>query len=130
MRPEAAVEAHHFEALGTSCSLCAVGQPRGRLLEGELRIRRMGARLTRFSSDSELSRLNACAGEWMEISGALESILRASLRAYEMSLGLVNVAVLQSMHAIGYTRSLAEGPSVATLDRARPLRLLPDVLEV
>jgi len=130
MRPEAAVKAHHFEALGTSCSLFAVDQPCGRLLEGEFWVRRLGARLTRFSTDSELSRLNTCVGEWMEISGDLESILRAALRAYAMSAGLVNVAVLPSMHAIGYTRPLAQGPSVATLDGARPLRPLPDVLEV
>ncbi len=130
MRPEAPVEAHHFEAMGTNCSLFAVDQPRGRLLEGEFWVRRLGARLTRFRADSELSRLNACAGEWIEVSDDLESILRAALGAYAMSAGLVNVAVLPSMHAIGYTRPLAEGPSVATLDGARPLRPLPDVLEV
>src|SRR5712664_3835000 len=106
MRPERPVESHHFEALGTNCSLFAVGQPRGRLLEGEFWVRRMGARLTRFSPDSELSRLNACAGQWMEISGDLEMVLRAALRANQMSAGLVNVAVLPSMLAVGYTRPL------------------------
>ena len=130
MRPEAAVQVHHFEAMGTSCSLFAVNQPRGRLLEGEFWVRRLSARMTRFNTDSELSRLNACAGKWMEVSDDLESILRAALSAYAMSAGLVNVAVLPSMHAIGYTRPLAEGPSVATLDGARPLRPLPEVLEV
>jgi thiamine biosynthesis lipoprotein len=130
MRPESAVGAHHFEALGTNCSLFAVGQPGGRLLEGEFWVRRLGARLTRFSASSELSQLNARAGEWIEIDDDLESILRAALRAYEMSGGLVNVAVLASMHAIGYTRPLAEGPAVATLDDARPLPPLSDVLQV
>ena len=130
MRPEAAVQVHHFEAMGTSCSLFAVNQPRGRLLEGEFWVRRLSAGMTRFNTDSELSRLNACAGKWMEVSDDLESILRAALSAYAMSAGLVNVAVLPSMHAIGYTRPLAEGPSVATLDGARPLRPLPEVLEV
>ena len=130
MRPEAAVQVHHFEAMGTSCSLFAVNQPRGRLLEGEFWVRRLSAGMTRFNTDSELSRLNACAGKWMEVSDDLESILRSALSAYAMSAGLVNVAVLPSMHAIGYTRPLAEGPSVATLDGARPLRPLPEVLEV
>ncbi|SRR5712692_1808679 len=130
MRPEAAVEAHHFEALGTNCSLFAVGQLSARLLEGEFWVRRLGARLTRFSAGSELSRLNSRAGEWMEIGDDLESLLRATLRAYDMSSGLVNVAVLPSMHAIGYTRPLAEGPVVATPDGACPLPRLPDALEV
>lgn len=90
----------------------------------------MGARLTRFSANSELSRLNARAGDWMEIGGELEMILRAALRANRMSSGLVNVAVLPSMLAVGYTRSLTQGTTVATLDRVRPLPRLADVLEV
>lgn len=130
MRPEARVESHHFEALGTNCSLFAVGQPHGRLLEGEFWIRRMGARLTRFSPDSELSKLNASAGQWIEISGDLERVLRAALHADQLSSGLVNVAVLPSMLAVGYTRPLSEGATVATLDGVGPLPRLTDVLEI
>jgi len=125
-----AVESHHFAALGTNCSLFAAGRSRAALLEGEFWVRRLGARLTRFSTGSELSRLNAAAGRWFEISEALEVLLRESLRAFEMSAGLVNIAVLPSMLAIGYTRPWSEGATVATLDAAQPLRPLPDVLSV
>src|SRR2546429_7705472 len=93
MRPDASVESHHFEALGTSCSLFAVGQPHGRLLEGESWVRRLGARLTRFSEDSELSRLNRAAGAWAPISDELDEILPAAPRAPAMSAGPLNVAV-------------------------------------
>src|SRR5437879_3636178 len=130
MRPDASVESHHFEALGTSCSLFAVGQPHGRLLEGESWVRRLGARLTRFSEDSELSRLNRGTGEWVPISDEMDEILSAALRAHEMSAGLVNVAVLPAMLAVGYTRPLIEGAGVATLESLRPLLPLPDVLEL
>ena len=130
MRPDASVESHHFEALGTSCSLFAVGQPHGRLLEGESWVRRLGARLTRFSEDSELSRLNRGTGEWVPISDEMDEILSAALRAHEMSAGLVNVAVLPAMLAVGYTRPLIESPGVATLESLRPLLPLPDVLEL
>ena len=130
MRPDASVESHHFEALGTSCSLFAVGQPHGRLLEGEAWVRRLGARLTRFSEDSELSRLNRAADEWVPISDEMDEILSAALRAHEMSAGLVNVAVLPAMLAVGYTRPLIEGAGVATLESLRPLLPLPDVLEL
>ena len=106
MRPNTRVEAHHFEALGTNCSLFAVGLSRGRLLEGESWVRRVGARLTRFAPDSELSRLNASPGKWVDVSPEMELLLRASLRAFETSGGLVNVAVLPSMLAIGYTHSM------------------------
>ena len=105
MRPDT-LEAHHFEALGTSCSLFGVGLSRDRLLEGESWVRSVGARLTRFAPDSELSRLNASTGRWLEVSPEMESLLRASLRAFKTSGGLVNIAVLPSMLAIGYTHSM------------------------
>src|SRR3989454_9905353 len=130
MRPDASVKSHHFEALGTSCSLFAVGQSHGRLLQGESWVRRLGARLTRFSEDSELSRLNRAAGEWVPISAEMDATLHAALRAHAMSAGLVNVAVLPAMLAVGYTRPLIEGPGVATLESLRPLRPLTEVLEL
>src|SRR5487761_677987 len=127
---KARVEAHHFEALGTNCSLFAVGLAPGRLQEGEFWLRRLGARLTRFSPESEMSRFNASPGSWREISPELESLLRESLHAFEVSSGLVNVAVLRSLEAVGYTRPLAEGQPTATRLQACPLPQLPDVLAV
>ena len=128
MRPE--TESHHFEALGTSCSLFAVGRSSGDLRAAESWVRRIEGKLTRFYDDSELSQLNIHAGEWRPICAEVESVLQASLDAYAMSSGLVNAAVLPSMIAIGYTRSLSAGPAVATLEAARPARPLPEVLEV
>jgi len=92
--------------------------------------RRLGARLTRFSSDSELSRLNAAGGRWIEVSEELSALLHESIRAFEMTMGLVDVAVLPSMLAIGYTRSLELGARVTLLDRVPPAPPLPDVLTV
>jgi len=99
-------------------------------VEGELWVRRLGARLTRFAADSELSELNASAGRWMEISDEVESVLQFALTAYETSGGLVNAAVLPSMLAVGYTRPLADGPVAAAPEGVGPLPPLPDVLEV
>lgn len=107
-----------------------MGQSHARLLEAESWVRGLAARLTRFSPDSELSRLNRSAGAWLEISGDLEAILRDALRASEMSAGLVNVAVLPSMTAVGYTRPLSQGPTFATLDRARPVSALRHVMQI
>ena len=130
MPPDGPVKAHHFEALGTNCSLFTVGLSRTRLLEGEFWVRRMGARLTRFSEDSELSRLNASPRRWVEVSPELEALLRESLGAFETSGGLVNVAVLPAMTAIGYTRPLSEARPSAAVSDAGPLPSLPDVLKV
>ena len=130
MPHSAPVESHAFEALGTNCSLFAVGLSPSRLLEGEFWARRIGARLTRFSPVSELSRFNASPGRWIDVSPELEALLRASLRAFESSGGLVNVAVLPSMIAIGYTSPMSETQPTATLARPNPPPALPDVLSV
>ena len=116
--------------MGTSCSLFAAELPALDLLGGELWVRGLAARLTRFDARSELSLLNAAAGRWTSVSPELEALLRESLRAHEMSGGLVNVAIQPSMLAVGYTRTLAAGPTPATLELARSAPLLPNVLEV
>jgi len=130
MRPRPAVEAHHFEALGTSCSLFGLGVSQTQLLKGEFWVRELGTRITRFSDRSELAALNRAEGGWVDVSAEVEELLRESLRAYEFSAGLVNVAVLPSMLAIGYTRPLAEGTTAATLEDAIPAPPLSDVLTV
>jgi FAD:protein FMN transferase len=130
MRPRPAVEAHHFEALGTSCSLFGLGVSQTQLLKGEFWVRELGTRITRFSDRSELAALNHAEGGWVDVSAELEQLLREALRAYELSAGLVNVAVLPSMLAIGYTRPLAEGTTAATLENAIPAPPVPDVLTV
>ncbi len=130
MHPRPAVEAHHFEALGTSCSLFGLGVSQSQLLKGEFWVRELGTRITRFSDRSELAALNNADGAWVDVSAEMEELLRESLRAYELSAGLVNVAVLPSMLAIGYTRPLAEGTSTARPERASPAPALVDVLSV
>lgn len=130
MRHSPVVEAHHFGALGTSCSLFGVGVSRTQLFKGEFWVRELGTRVTRFSERSELALLNQAQGEWVEVSAEMEALLREALRAFELSAGLVNAAVLPSMLAIGYTRSLVEGVSNSTLNVACPAPLLTDVLTV
>jgi thiamine biosynthesis lipoprotein len=125
-----AVEAHHFEAMGTSCSLFAVGLSSTQLLQGEFWVRVLSTRVTRFSDRSELAQLNRSEGKWMDVSAEIELLLREALRAHELSAGLVNAAVLPSMIAIGYTRSLADGTSMAALENAHPAPVLPEVLTV
>jgi len=130
MRLSPAFEAHHFEALGTSCSLFGAGVTRAQLLQGEFWVRELGTRITRFSDRSELALLNGAEGEWVRVSAEMEALLREALRAYQLSAGLVNAAVLPSMHAVGYTRSLAAGATTAKLEDARPAQPLDEVLSL
>ncbi len=116
------MERRVFESLGGECELFAVGVDAEALAAAESWIHRMHDRLTRFEPGSEVSRLNASRGRWLAISPELEALLRESLRAYEVSDGLVNVAVLPALLAAGYTRDYAAGPTAPEVPpQIRPL---------
>ena len=121
-----------FQALGSWCHLLVRGGDgdAARLDAGRSWVETMHRRLTRFDPGSELWALNAAGGRWTEVSPELEGVLRACLTADEISAGLVNAAVLQSMLAIGYTRPLAAGPTPAALEATRALPRLSEVLAV
>jgi thiamine biosynthesis lipoprotein len=124
-----------FECFGSTCSVLVMGNGRSRTAEQSARLvrrRLLGwhRRFSRFEPDSELSRFNAGAGRWLDVSVELEGMLRAALDAYERSGGLVHVGVLGSLLAIGYTRPLRQGPTRPRLAAARPPPPLPDMLEV
>ncbi len=116
-----------FDSLGGGCELFAVGP--ADLAAARVWLAGMHDRLTRFSPGSELSRLNAAAGRWVDVSAELEALLQGSLRAYEESDGLVHIGVLPALLAAGYTRDFAAGPIAASGGPviAPPL---PDMLEV
>jgi len=100
----AAVDALRFPALGGTCELYAVS-PCEPLADTAAWIASLHRRLTRFDPDSELSRFNARAGEWVEVSPVLEELLREALVAYETSGGLVHCGVLPALVAAGYDRT-------------------------
>lgn len=122
------MEKRIFEALGGECEIYAVGLAATRLAEGEAWVHEMHDRLTRFSPTSELSRFNASAGSWADVSPLLESLLRECLRAHDLSDALVNAAVLPALLAAGYTRTFSEGPTKVTASVVPPA--LPNVLDV
>jgi thiamine biosynthesis lipoprotein len=123
------LEEARFEALGSGCHLLGIDLAPGRLSWAEAWVASMHRRFSRFLPESELSRFNASAGAWVEVSGELEAMLRTALAAFQESGGLVHAGTLASMLAIGYTRPLAAGPTPAGAPAEVP-RPLPDVLEV
>ena len=117
-----------FDALGGECELYAVEVDAATLEQARAWTLRMHDRLTRFEPNSELSRLNASRGRWFALSRELEALLRESLRAFEVSDGLVNVGVLPALLAAGYTRDFAAGPTaIAAAPQIPPL---PEVLHL
>jgi thiamine biosynthesis lipoprotein len=117
-----------FNALGGECELYGIDVDSAALQQAQTWILRMHDRFTRFEPNSELSRLNASGGRWSSVTPELEGLLRESLRAFDISGGLVNVAVLPALLATGYTRDFAAGPTASTAaPRTRPL---PEVLQL
>jgi len=123
----AGLEALRFDALGGQCELYSAGP--AELPTVRAWIASMHDRLTRFEPDSEVSRLNAVAGRWMDVGPELEALLRVSLDAYISSGGLVHIGMLPALLAAGYTRDFASGPTAQSGEViiAPPL---PDMLEV
>jgi len=122
------MESLTFDALGGECELYGIDVDASSLRQGRDWILLMHDRFTRFEANSELSRLNASGGRWSSVSPDLEAVLRESLRAFDISDGLVNVAVLPALLAAGYTRDFAAGPTARTA--APAIRPLPEVLEL
>jgi thiamine biosynthesis lipoprotein len=121
------LQALRFEALGGQCELFASGT--SDLASAKAWIDRMHDRLTRFSPDSELARLNALSGRWLDVSPELEALLQASLEAFATSGGLVHIGVLPALLAAGYTRDFAAGQTYPTGATAIAPPL-PEMLEV
>ena len=69
--------------------------------------------LSRFLSDSELSRLNHSGGSQL-ISTVLAQVIRDALLAQHQSKGLVNPLLLNALQAAGYDRNFADLPEGIT----------------
>jgi FAD:protein FMN transferase len=65
-------------------------------------------RLSRFSPDSELSRINLSAGQSVRISSVMQEVLHSALRASRISDGMVTPTILGALEAAGYDRSFEE----------------------
>jgi len=110
-----------WRAVGTMCAAAATASPGdGRRAERALTAARVEveaceAELSRFRAGSDLSHLNASAGEWVAVGPRLLEALRLALRAREETGGAFDPTVLPALVAAGYDRSfeqLAERPAV------------------
>lgn len=95
-----------FAAMGTTVSLLL---PAGRRDEATAEARALFAEweatLSRFRPESELSRLNARAGETVDVSALLLKVLTTALAAASATRGLYDPTLLHAMIAVGYDRS-------------------------
>ncbi len=103
-----------FRAMGTSCALAVTvrsldGRGADQALEAGLaEVEACERALSRFDPSSDLSRLNAAAGRWVEVDARLVDALGAALRAREDTDGRFDPTILPALVAAGYDRTFDE----------------------
>lgn len=109
-----------FRAMGTDCSIAAVGGEYQLLLARRAivaavdEIEACERSLSRFDPASELTRLNTAGGEWFDASARLFGAVSQAVDARRRTGGRFDPTVLPAMLAAGYDRSFE------TLDESAP----------
>lgn len=104
--------------LGGHASAYAWPPEAGRAAEPRLRelLDRFQARVSRFEADSDTTRLNAAAGEWVTVGAELRQTIQASHWAADLTGGIVDGLVGGSLARSGYgTGGLPETVDVRTV---------------
>ena len=104
---------HAFTSMGTKVQLIAAPESDGRDVARALRrvwriFAREDVRFSRFRPDSELSTVNARAGEWVPVSAPFATLIRMALKAARDTDGLFDPTVLPALMAAGYDRDFAD----------------------
>jgi FAD:protein FMN transferase len=86
----------------------AVGAANATIARAMAWLETLSDRITRFSQESELARLNASAGEWRPVSGLLFALVAESVAAAQATKGLFDPALLPLLEALGYDRDYDE----------------------
>ena len=124
----ATMRRHDFAAMGTTVSVVTGAEAEGAGEEVERLFAEWERCLSRFLADSDLSRLNARAGQPATVSPLLFDVLSAALRAARATAGLYDPTLLRTLESLGYDRSfelLPQGTSPASTGGSHPARLAP-----
>jgi len=107
-----------FAALGTAAVLL-VSDPHARAAAGavlEDEVTQVDRACSRFRADSDLCRVNADPGEWVEVSSRLMLAVDTAVRAARLTDGLVDPTVGTALRVLGYDRDFAtlapDGPAL------------------
>src|SRR5579884_4157277 len=106
-----------WPALGTSAQLVVTAPVARAAVERVLADIDLAA--SRFRADSELSRLNAAAGSWVNVTPLFARALRIALDAARWTDGLVDPTVGEALIRLVYDRTFADVPAVAGPLRVR-----------
>lgn len=96
-----------FDAIGTYVHLETGGRIESAVRLAKARIDELDRACSRFRSDSDLSRVNAQPGTWVEVGETLITALQVALDAAQITHGLVDPCLGRSLVALGYDRDFA-----------------------
>ena len=108
------LEQRSFRAMGTSCAVAVTVRPGQRqaaaraLAAAEAEVETCERALSRFDPRSDLSRLNAASGRWLEVDERLLAAVRAALSARQETGGRFDPTILPALVAAGYDRTFDE----------------------
>ena len=108
------LEHHTFRAKGTACgvgvttTLAELPTAHRAIAAAVAEVSACELALSRFDPESELSRLNAAGGAWIDAGPRLLGALTRAMDAREETGGLFDPAVLPALVAAGYDRSFEE----------------------
>jgi thiamine biosynthesis lipoprotein len=99
-----------FRAMGCAITVQLQTKADGAAVLGQMpeRFEMLENCLSRFRPQSELMRLNACAGSWVSVSETLFANLAAAKQAARLTDGLFNPLVQPALIASGYDRSFEQ----------------------
>jgi thiamine biosynthesis lipoprotein len=103
-----AVAETSFQVMGSTAQVVTRGGAGGHLARAEQRLRRLEDLWTRFSPDSEVSRVNTSDGEWTEVSPETAALIQLSELSWRMTDGLFDPTGLPALLAAGYSASRSE----------------------
>ena len=103
-----------FAAMGTTCEVAVTAgredarRARQAIAAARAEVETCEDVLTRFDPGSDLSRLNAHAGEWVAVDERVGGLLRSALRARSATNGKFDPTILPALVALGYDRSFED----------------------
>jgi FAD:protein FMN transferase len=119
------MQTYEFKAMNTEILLAAEGSREAvetGFSQARAFIEASEKRFTRFSEESELSRLNRSAGQWFAASAEMIEVLGEALRLHEQTLGLFDPAVLKALEQAGYDRTMDDVRRFGARPAALPFR--------
>jgi len=116
-----AVAERRFSAMGTKCHVLLYGADAEPLaLEAQRRVGELESRWSRFQPDSEISSLNACAGQVMEVSADTLSLVAHAIAAWRRTAGRFDPTMGRQIAELGYNRSFE---TISALERSGVARV-------